>query len=111
MFWLLHIVTPLAHADVDLFIKKLNTYLVNPAIYFFVVLAVAIFIYGIFEYIRDAGSSDGREKGQQHMFWGIIGLSIMVSVFLIMRIILGSLGLTEEEVNVETGAVNIDLSQ
>lgn len=107
MFWLIQLVTPFAHADIDTFIRKLNTHLFNPIIYFLVVLAVVYFLYGIYEYIRDGDSEDGRETGRQHMLWGLIGLSIMVGVFLIMRVILGTLGITEDEVNVETGEVNI----
>lgn len=107
MYWLINLVTPLAHADVDTFIQKLNKHLFNPLIYFLVVLAIVYFIYGIYEYMRDSDSDDGREKGRRHMMWSIIGLSIMVGVFLIMRIILGTLGITESEINVETGEVNI----
>lgn len=107
MLWLLHIFTPVAHADVDTLIRKFNTYLFNPLILLMVVLGVVYFLYGVFEYMRDSSSDDGREKGQRHMLWGLIGLSIMVGVFLIMRVILGTIGLTEEDINVDTGEVNI----
>ncbi len=109
MFFLLHLLTPIAHADVDTFIHKLNTYLFNPAIYLMVVLGVVYFLYGIYEYLRDGESGEAREIGQRHMIWGLIGLSIMVGVFLIMRIILGTIGFTEEDVNVQSGEVNIGL--
>ncbi len=107
MLWLLHLLTPVAHADIDTFIKKLNTHLFNPIIFLLVVLGVVYFLYGIYEYMRDSDSDDGREKGKQHMIWGLIGLSIMVGVFLIMKVILGTIGLDETEVNVQTGEVNI----
>ncbi len=104
---LLTIFTPVAHASVDTFIKKLNTYIFNPLISLMVVVAVAVFIYGIFEYIRGADSEEARQKGQQHILWSIIGLFIMVGVFFIMRVILGSVGIDETEINPQSGEVNI----
>lgn len=104
---LLYIFTPVAHASVDTFIKKLNTYIFNPLIALMIIVAVAVFIYGIFEYIRGADSEEARKKGQQHILWSIIGLFIMVGVFFIMRVILGSVGIDETEINPQTGEVNI----
>lgn len=107
MFQFLTLLTPIAYASVDTFIQKLNTYLFNPAIYLLVVLGVVYFLYGVYEYLRDGESGDAREIGQRHMIWGLIGLSIMVGVFVIMRIVLGTIGYDEEDVNVQTGEVNI----
>jgi hypothetical protein len=61
----------------------------------------------MFEYIRGADSDDAREKGQRHMLWSVIGLFIMIGVFFIMRVILGSVGIDETQINVQTGEVNI----
>lgn len=107
MLEILALLTPVAHATVDTFVRKLNTYIFNPVIYFLVVVAVAYFIYGIFEYLRNSDSSDAKEKGRLHMIWGLIGLFIMVSVFFIIRLIMGTVGIDENEINVETGEVNI----
>ncbi len=110
MFWfdLLSLLTPTAYASVDNFIRKLNTYIFNPAITFLIILAVAYFIYGIFEYLKGASSDDAREKGQRHMLWGLVGLFIMVSVFFIIRVMLGTIGIDEDQVNPQTGEVNIN---
>jgi uncharacterized membrane protein YidH (DUF202 family) len=104
---LLTIFTPVAYADIDTFVRKLNTYVFNPLIVLMVIIAVAVFIYGMFEYIRGADSDDAREKGQRHMLWSVIGLFIMIGVFFIMRVILGSVGIDETQINVQTGEVNI----
>lgn len=106
MFELLTIFTPVAYADVDTFVKKLNTYIFNPVIIVLVTLAIVYFLYGVFEYVKGSGSDEAREKGQQHMLWGLVGLTIMVSVFFIMKVLLGTLGIDESEINVETGQVN-----
>jgi hypothetical protein len=65
------------------------------------------FLYGLFEFIKDSDSEDGREKGKRHMLWGLIGLSIMVSVFFIMKVVLGTIGIDQNQINVQTGEVNI----
>ena len=107
MWSILALFTPVAHASVDTFLKKLNTYIFNPIIGLLVIVAVAYFLYGIFEYIRGASSAEDREKGQRHMVWGMIGLFIMVAVFFIMRVIMGTIGLDEQDINPRTGEVNI----
>lgn len=96
---LLTFVTPVAHASVDTFIQKAITYVFNPVIYFMVVVAVVYFIYGIFEYIKDGDNSESRVKGQQHMLWSVIGLFIMIGVFFIMKVLLGSVGIDESQIN------------
>jgi uncharacterized membrane protein YidH (DUF202 family) len=108
MLKLLFIVfTPVVHASVDTFIHKLNQYLLNPIIIFLFILAVCYFIYGIFEYLNGGESGDARETGQRHMMWGLIGLFIMVAVFYILKVLLGTLGIDENQINPTTGEVNI----
>lgn len=107
MLDLLFLLTPSAYASVDTFIKKINTYIINPVISFLIVLAIAYFLYGMFQFIKNGDSSDEREKGQKHMIWSSIGLFIMIGVFLIMKIILGTIGISEDEINPQTGEINI----
>jgi uncharacterized membrane protein YidH (DUF202 family) len=104
----LSLFTPVAYASVDIFIKKLNTYIFNPIISLLVIVAVVYFLYGLFEYINGSSSEEAREKGKRHILWGLIGLSIMVSVFFIMRVILGTIGITNDQIDPETGVVNIE---
>lgn len=109
MIEFLSIFTPTAYASVDTFIRKVNTYVINPAIRFMIILAVVFFIIGVVQYIRGASNEDARKKGQQHMLWGLIGLFIMVGVFFIMKVLLGTVGIEEDQINPQTGEVNIDL--
>jgi hypothetical protein len=101
--------TPVAYASVDVFVKKLNTYLFNPAISLMIFVAVVYFLYGLFEFINGAGSDDAREIGKRHMLWGLIGLFIMVSVFFIMKVLLGTIGITDDQINPQNGTVNLPL--
>jgi uncharacterized membrane protein YidH (DUF202 family) len=111
LFRLLTFVTPVAYASIDTFVKKLNTYIFNPIIVFLVIVALAYFLYGILEFIQGLDNETARDKGKQHIMWGLIGLFIMVSVFFLMRVILGSVGIDENEINPQTGEVNITTQQ
>lgn len=66
--------------------------IVNPLITLMVGVAVIVFLWGVFEFIRNAESSEERKKGGMHMLFGAIGLFIMVTAYGIMNLILGSIG-------------------
>ena len=57
-------------------------------------LALLGFFWGLVQYIFSAGDDTKKEKGQQHMIWGVIGLFVMMSVFGIMQLIINTLGVT-----------------
>lgn len=111
MIDILSLFTPVAYASVDTFIFKLNKFIFNPIIVFLITLAVVYFMYGIVEYVQGSTKEEARTKGQRHMLWGLIGLFIMVGVFFIMKLILGTIGIDQNEINVETGEVNITNTQ
>ena len=79
-------------------LEKAVNVIVNPIIQVVFAVAIIIFVYGVFEFVRGADNPEVRKQGQQHMLWGIIGLTIMVAVFTIIRILLNTLGLTGDEV-------------
>lgn len=61
---------------------------IQPFIYLLVVLATVVFIWGVIEFIYGAQNETKRTEGKRHIIWGIIGLSIMISVFGIMKALL-----------------------
>lgn len=66
---------------VDQFILRLADVIINPLIRLLFAVALVVFLWGIIEYIKGAGSSDSREQGTRHIIWGLVGLFIMVSVY------------------------------
>ncbi len=57
-------------------------------------LAFIVFIVGIFMYfIAGAADAEKRDKGKQVMIYGIIGFFVMVSVWGLVRILTGTVGL------------------
>lgn len=74
------------------FVGKISTEILNPIIAMMFALAMAYFVYGVVAYIWSPDNEEAREKGKQSMFWGVIGMFIMVSVFGIMRFLIDSIG-------------------
>jgi len=50
-------------------------------------LAIAMFIWGVVQYVINSDEEAKKEKGKQFMIWGIIGLVVMISVWGIVRIV------------------------
>lgn len=69
------------------FAIKLAQVIGNPIILFLMAVALLTFIWGIAEYIRDSDSESEREKGRQHMIWGLVGLFIMTAAFSILQML------------------------
>ena len=70
-------------------INNIKTFIINPIIGFMFAVAVAMFLYGIVEYIYGADNEEKREVGKRHIIYGIIGIFVMVGVFGIMNLISG----------------------
>jgi hypothetical protein len=84
-------------------IKSLATSIVNvvvnPFVIFLAILATLLFLWGLFTFMRNAGSEEGREIGKKHMLNGLIGLFIMISVYGIMNVIVNSFGFKKPDFN------------
>lgn len=106
---------PVAYASgVDDFIRKVNGAILNPLIKLLVAVAFIMFFWGLVEFIRDAESGEGRAKGKQHMLWGVIGLTIMFSVWGLMNFIIDTLniqGIDPEDGTVELNDYNPPIKQ
>ena len=76
-----------ANSSAGVLLKKVTAVIVNPIITLFFIMALSIFVFGVFEFIKGSDSDEARSKGQQHMKWGIIGLFLMVAVFAIIQIL------------------------
>lgn len=58
--------------------------ILTPLTVLIVSLAVVFFLWGVFKFmLRD---EDNREEGKQFMFWGIVGIFVMVSVWGLVNI-------------------------
>lgn len=72
---------------------KVDSIILNPIITLGFAVAIVVFLWGIFEFIRNPADTENRSKGQRNIGWGLVGLLIMFSVMGIIRIILGTFGI------------------
>lgn len=72
---------------------KINEFILNPLITLLFFVALIVFFWGLFEFVSNAGNEEARAKGKRNIMWGIIGMFIMISVYGIIRIILGTFGI------------------
>lgn len=79
----------------DEFIGNVNRLIINPIIVFLFALAIVFFLYGILEFILNLDNEEKRTAGKQHMVWGVIGLTIMMSVFWILNLIIDTFGIKD----------------
>jgi len=78
--------------DTNTLIQNILTNIVNPLILLMVGVAVIFFLWGVFEFIRNADSSEERKKGGMHMLFGALGLFIMSTAYGVLNLILGTIG-------------------
>jgi len=94
-----------ASESMDQFIMNVNKMIINPIIILLFALATIFFLYGVFEFISNLDNEEAKTKGKSHMIWGVVGITIMISVFTLMNIILNTLNITG--INPEQGTVNL----
>lgn len=73
-------------------LDKILTHIVQPGVTGLMAFALLVFLYGMAELFLAKDNAERVEKGRQHMIWGIIGLTIMVSAFGIMKAICNTVG-------------------
>ncbi len=77
-------------------LAKIADVIINPLIRLLFAAALVLFFWGVLQFIRGAGDEKSRETGKEHMIWGIVGMAIMVSVFAIISLATGQIGVTPD---------------
>ncbi len=70
------------------FMAGITDQIINPIVGIIFALALVYFLYGLVSFIFSAGNEQKRADGKQHMVWGTIGMTIMVSVFGLLQLVL-----------------------
>ncbi|MFA6445911.1 MAG: hypothetical protein WCW14_01520 [Candidatus Paceibacterota bacterium] len=71
----------------DKFFNNVIDIIVNPLIWLIFGIAIVVFLWGAMEFFVSAEDAEKRTTGKQHMFWGIIGMAIMMSAYGIVNLI------------------------
>ena len=73
-------------------LRNIENHILNPLIFLAFGLAMIFFLYGLVEYFwQTKDGKDDRTQAIKNITWGIIGMTIMVSVFGIMHLIVSTI--------------------
>lgn len=97
--------TKVAYADFNTLVRNVDNQIINPLIIFLFALALAYFLFGMFEFIANSANDEKKTAGKSHMLWGIIGFGIMFGVWFILGVILDTLNI--KNINPEKGTVTL----
>lgn len=81
--------------DANALIVKLFSVVGKPVISLLFAVAFVVFVYGVFQFIAKRDDDKGREEGKNSIIYGILGMVIMLSVFGIIDIISGTIGIDD----------------
>ncbi|MES3032101.1 MAG: hypothetical protein V4699_02555 [Patescibacteria group bacterium] len=96
-----------ASANLNQFIGNVDRMIINPLISLLFALALAYFLYGMFEFIANGANDEKKTIGKSHMLWGVVGLTIMMGVWAILGVILSTFNIPKDQINPEQGTVTL----
>jgi len=76
------------------FVAKVTKEIINPIILLLTGGAFVVFLWGVFEFVRNAADSTKREEGRKAIFWGLVGLVIIFGAYGIINFALNTFNLT-----------------
>ena len=65
----------------------------NPIIKILFALALLMFLWGVAMFVFNAADEAKRSEGKKHIIWGLVGMTIMISVTGITGIVKGIIGI------------------
>jgi len=68
-------------------LDKITSTIINPVIVTFMGIALVVFLWGVFQFLKNSASEVDKGEGKEHMLWGVIGLTIMVTALGIMSLV------------------------
>ncbi len=78
-----------ANAIVD----KVKAVIIYPLITLLFIVAMLVFLWGVFQYVRNGADESARSEGKRHMIFGIIGFVVMTSAVAILSIARNTFGI------------------
>ncbi len=84
---------------------RITTLIINPTLALLFGIGLLVFMYGLVEMMWGMRTGKVDEKGKEHMLWGVIGMTIMVSSWGIIRIIDSTFNLGSGNKSVEKNIV------
>jgi len=86
----------------NLFLTKVTVQIVNPIILLLSAGAFIVFLWGVFEFVLQAGDATKREEGRKAICWGLIGLVVIFGAYGIINVAMTSFNVTPKTQNGST---------
>lgn len=74
------------------FINKIGDNILNPLIYLMFGVASLVFAWGVYMFLTNSDNEEELKKGGWAMFWGVLGMAVMLGAKGIVRVICGTIG-------------------
>jgi len=74
------------------FMGKVIDAIINPIINVVFAAALVLFLFGLLRFVLSRGDENVLAAGKQHMVWGVIGMTVMISVYAILWLMLETFG-------------------
>lgn len=79
------------------FLDKIVVEIINPIILLLAACAFVVFLWGVFEFIRNAGDETKRKEGRTAIMWGLIGLVVIFGAYGIINVALDTFNIGKYE--------------
>ena len=76
-------------------ILALINYVLRPLIGALIILATVVFIWGVTKYVAAGGDAEKIKEGRDFIFWGLIGLFVIISVWGLVAVINNTFGIPQ----------------
>ena len=73
-------------------VQGIATHIVNPIIRVFFAVALAFFLWGVISMIASGEKEEARQKGRDHILWGLVGMGIMIAAFSLLKLVTSTFG-------------------
>ena len=80
-------------AALNQFLGKVIVQIVNPIILLLAGSAFVVFLWGVFQFIWQAGDATARETGRRAILWGLVGLVVIFGAYGIINVALSTFSL------------------
>ncbi len=70
------------------FLQRVVVQIINPIILLLAAGAFVVFLWGVFEFIRNAGDEKARLEGRSAILWGFVGLVIIFGAYGLINVVL-----------------------
>ncbi len=74
-------------------VKSIHELITKQLIPLMILLALIYVIYAVVEFIRENEDTKARQEKQQKIFWGVIGLFVLISVWALVALVANSFSL------------------